>query len=96
MKPFIKQDAWHERADTKSEIDDVIFAERKEIQYAYVVFDDHYYAATRAIFTFLEANGIHPRGRYGAWTYNAMEDCVIAGREVAALIDALPTAKAAS
>jgi protoporphyrinogen oxidase len=67
--------------------DDVVFAERKEIQYAYVVFDDHYYPATRAIFSFLEDNGIYPRGRYGAWTYNAMEDCVIAGREVAALID---------
>jgi protoporphyrinogen oxidase len=67
--------------------EDVVFADRKEIQYAYVVFDDHYYPATRAIFAFLEANGIYPRGRYGAWTYNAMEDCVIAGREVAALID---------
>ena len=69
--------------------DDVVFAEPKEIQYAYVVFDHHYYAATGAIFRFLEANGIYPRGRYGAWTYNAMEDCVLAGREVAATIDAL-------
>jgi protoporphyrinogen oxidase len=68
---------------------DVVFAERKEIQYAYVVFDDHYYPATQAIFAFLEANRIYPRGRYGAWTYNAMEDCVLAGREVAATIDAL-------
>ena len=40
------------------------------------------------IFAFLEKNGIYPRGRYGAWTYNAMEDCVLAGREVAAVIDA--------
>ena len=79
--------------------DDVVFAERKEIQYAYVVFDDNYYAATRAIFAFLEANGIYPRGRYGAWTYNAMEDCVLAGREVAGLVDALaaaPVAQAAA
>ncbi|MBC8131376.1 MAG: FAD-dependent oxidoreductase [Deltaproteobacteria bacterium] len=67
--------------------EDVVFAEPKEIEYAYVVFDQHYYAATTAIFRFLEANGIYPRGRYGAWTYNAMEDCVIAGREVAAQID---------
>ncbi|HEV3030783.1 MAG TPA: FAD-dependent oxidoreductase [Polyangia bacterium] len=76
--------------------DDVVFAERKEIQYAYVVFDDHYYAATRAIFSFLEANGIYPRGRYGAWTYNAMEDCVLAGRDVAALVDTLPAAPGAA
>jgi protoporphyrinogen oxidase len=67
--------------------EDVVFAEEKQIEYAYVVFDQHYYQATRAIFAFLEANAIHPRGRYGAWTYNAMEDCVLAGREVAALID---------
>jgi protoporphyrinogen oxidase len=66
---------------------DVVFAEPKQIEYAYVVFDHHYYAATRAIFAFLEANDIHPRGRYGAWTYNAMEDCVLAGREVAGLVD---------
>jgi protoporphyrinogen oxidase len=70
--------------------EDVVFAEPKEIQYAYVVFDHHYYASTTEIFRFLEANDIYPRGRYGAWTYNAMEDCVIAGREVAATIDALP------
>jgi len=69
--------------------EDVVFVEPKEIQYAYVVFDHHYYASTTRIFHFLEANGIYPRGRYGAWTYNAMEDCVIAGREIAATIDGL-------
>ena len=74
--------------------EDVVFAERKEIEYAYVVFDDNYYAATRAIFSFLEANDIYPRGRYGAWTYNAMEDCVLAGREVAELIDGSSMAEA--
>ena len=69
---------------------DVVFAQPMQIEYAYVVFDQHYYDATRTIFAFLESNAIHPRGRYGAWTYNAMEDCVLAGREVAALIDATP------
>lgn len=67
--------------------DDLVFTEEKQIEYAYVVFDRHYYQATRTIFAFLESNGIYPRGRYGAWTYNAMEDCVLAGREVAASID---------
>jgi protoporphyrinogen oxidase len=74
------------------DVNDVVFAEPKEIEYAYVVFDQHYYEATRVIFAFLEQNAIHPRGRYGAWTYNAMEDCVLAGREVAALIDATESA----
>jgi protoporphyrinogen oxidase len=74
-------------AGALGEAGDVVFTEEKQIEYAYVVFDQHYYQATRAIFGFLEENGIYPRGRYGAWTYNAMEDCVLAGREVAALID---------
>jgi protoporphyrinogen oxidase len=68
--------------------EDVVFADQKHIEYAYVVFDQHYYPATTAIFRFLEEHGIYPRGRYGSWTYNAMEDCVLAGREVAAKIDA--------
>ncbi|HEX7508725.1 MAG TPA: FAD-dependent oxidoreductase [Polyangia bacterium] len=66
---------------------DVLFADAREIDYAYVVFDDQYYAATSAIFAFLESHAIYPRGRYGSWTYNAMEDCLIAGREVAATIE---------
>jgi protoporphyrinogen oxidase len=75
---------------------DVVFAEPMQIEYAYVVFDQHYYAATRTIFEFLEANAIYPRGRYGAWTYNAMEDCVLAGREVAGRIDRLGAERSAS
>lgn len=70
--------------------DDVLFADARDIDYAYVVFDDHYYAATSAIFAFLEAHGIYSRGRYGSWTYNSMEDSLLAGREVAATIDAIP------
>ena len=70
---------------------DVLFADAREIDYAYVVFDDHYYAATSAIFAFLESHAIYSRGRYGSWTYNAMEDCLIAGREVAATIEAKST-----
>ena len=66
---------------------DVLFADAREIDYAYVVFDEHYYAATSAIFAFLEKHAIFSRGRYGSWTYNAMEDCLIAGREVAATLD---------
>jgi hypothetical protein len=72
---------------------DVRFADAREIEHAYVVFDEHYAAATTAIFRFLESHTIYSRGRYGAWTYNAMEDCLLAGREVAATIDAAPGSK---
>lgn len=66
--------------------EDVLFCEARELRFAYVVFDDHYYAALAAIVPFLEARRIYPRGRYGSWTYNSMEDCILAGRDVAALI----------
>jgi protoporphyrinogen oxidase len=68
--------------------DDLLFADLHELQYAYVVFDDNYYAATETIRAWLERHDIYPRGRYGSWTYNSMEDCILAGREVAATIDA--------
>jgi protoporphyrinogen oxidase len=63
--------------------DDVLFAELKEIQYAYVVFDHAYYASVQTITRWLESQHIYPRGRYGSWTYNAMEDCILAGRDIA-------------
>lgn len=68
--------------------EDILFADLMEIEYAYVVFDDHYYAATETIRSWLESQGIFPRGRYGYWTYNSMEDCLLAGREVAETISA--------
>jgi protoporphyrinogen oxidase len=62
---------------------DVLFADLRELEHAYVIFDHNYYAATRLIRPWLEERGIYPRGRYGYWTYNSMEDCILAGREVA-------------
>ncbi|HZS37499.1 MAG TPA: FAD-dependent oxidoreductase, partial [Polyangia bacterium] len=68
--------------------DDILFAELKELKYAYVVFDDHYYGAVAAITRFLEQHDVYPRGRYGSWIYNAMEDSILAGREVALRLSA--------
>jgi protoporphyrinogen oxidase len=68
--------------------DDLLFADLREIEYAYVVFDDNYYPALAALMPFLESHGIYPRGRYGSWTYNSMEDCLMLGREIAAQLAA--------
>ncbi len=68
--------------------DDVLFAEMKELKYAYVVFDDHYFEAVGTITRWLEQHGIYPRGRYGSWIYNSMEDSLMAGRDTARLIAA--------
>lgn len=66
--------------------DDILFADLREITYAYVVFDHHYYEALARLMPFLESHRIYPRGRYGSWTYNSMEDCMMLGRDVAQLI----------
>lgn len=76
--------------------DDLLFADLHELTYAYVVFDDHYYSATETIRGWLESHDIYPRGRYGYWTYNSMEDCILAGREVAGTIEAKLAADKAS
>jgi protoporphyrinogen oxidase len=76
--------------------EDLLFADLHELRYAYVVFDDNYYPATETIRGWLESQDIYPRGRYGFWTYNSMEDCILAGREVAQVIEAKLAADMAS
>lgn len=70
--------------------EDILFAELKELAYAYVVFDHSYYDALANLIPYLEAHGVFPRGRYGSWTYNSMEDCMMLGRDVAQRILQLP------
>lgn len=67
--------------------DDLLFADLHELKYAYVVFDDSYYGATALIRSWLEERLIFPRGRYGYWYYNAMEDSILQGREAAFTIE---------
>jgi protoporphyrinogen oxidase len=70
--------------------EELVFAEPREIKYAYVIFDERYESALARIHPYLERSRIYSRGRYGAWIYNAMEDSIMSGRETAALCDALP------
>lgn len=63
--------------------EDVLFVQERRIEYAYVVFDDEHAAAVREIQGWLASVGVRSCGRYGAWTYNSMEDSMIAGREAA-------------
>lgn len=68
--------------------DDVVFAELREIECAYVLFDDAYAPATATIHEWLASVGIRACGRYGAWIYNSMEDSIIQGMEAAAWAEA--------
>jgi len=65
-------------------VDDVAFMSPRKIEYAYVVFDHHYFSALEVIKPFLKENNIVSHGRYGAWNYSSMEDALIYGREAAA------------
>ncbi|MCK5797786.1 MAG: FAD-dependent oxidoreductase [Deltaproteobacteria bacterium] len=72
-----------------SDVNDVLFADERVIDPAYVVFDEHYADATQTIHAYLESQRIFSRGRYGAWIYNAMEDSLLAGKKAAARVMAL-------
>jgi len=62
---------------------DILFAEPRRIDHAYVVFDHDYYGALAVIQPFLEQNGIVSAGRYGGWNYSSMEDALLFGRDAA-------------
>ncbi len=63
--------------------EDVLFTDVREIEYAYVVFDDAYAPSTEVIHEWLQTVGIRSCGRYGAWVYNSMEDSMLQGAAAA-------------
>lgn len=64
----------------------VKFALVRDIQTAYVVFDGAHAEATTTIRAHFAARGVWSTGRYGAWTYNSMEDTILQGMEAAAWV----------
>ncbi len=68
--------------------DSIEHYERRNIEYAYVVFDKNYLKSTETIHGWLKKNGIYSIGRYGRWTYNSMETAIIDGYQTADAIRA--------
>jgi protoporphyrinogen oxidase len=62
---------------------DILFAEPRRIDHAYVVFDHSYYDALAVIQPFLDQQEIVSAGRYGGWNYSSMEDALLFGRDAA-------------
>lgn len=56
------------------------------IPYGYVIFDKAYHQARKTILDYLNRNAIHCIGRWGNWEYSAMEDALLAGKEMAGKI----------
>lgn len=68
--------------------DDIAFTELRHEECAYVLFDDACREATAVVHRWLAEVGVRSCGRYGAWTYNSMEDSIIQGMEAAAWAEA--------
>ena len=65
---------------------DIQFIDPHFIPYAYVIYDQNYLKAVPPIHAFLNKKHIFSIGRYGAWHYSSMEDALLMGREVSALL----------
>jgi len=63
--------------------DDLDFADYRKIDYGYVIFHDEYFSDMEIVKEFARAEDINFIGRYGRWTYNAMENAIIDGLETA-------------
>jgi protoporphyrinogen oxidase len=62
---------------------DIAFARLRKIDFAYVIFDHHYFDALGIIKPFLGEQRILAAGRYGDWNYSSMEDALLFGRTAA-------------
>jgi protoporphyrinogen oxidase len=61
----------------------VLFAKKRTIEHAYVVFDHAYFESVDKVQSFLKDRDILSTGRYGGWNYSSMEDALLFGREAA-------------
>ncbi|HNS98832.1 MAG TPA: FAD-dependent oxidoreductase [Polyangiaceae bacterium] len=61
----------------------VLFAEHRTIEHAYVIFDHAYYASVDSVHGFLKDQDILSTGRYGGWNYSSMEDALLFGQAAA-------------
>jgi protoporphyrinogen oxidase len=77
-------------------VDDIRFSRTRDIEYAYVVFDEDHAPATATIFAWLDRVGVRSCGRYGAWIYNSMEDSILSGLAAAQWVDGHTEAAAAT
>ncbi len=55
----------------------------KNIEYAYVVYDHQWKAATEALKSYLRSVGLIPCGRFGEWAYLWMDDAIQSGKRAA-------------
>ena len=62
---------------------DLLFAAFREHRWGYVIYDRFCARAREKLLEFYRDQDVHSIGRYGAWTYNSMEDAILDGMKVA-------------
>jgi hypothetical protein len=78
-----------ERMGAIGSADDVLFVEQRDVEHAYVVFDDARRAAVDLLLGWLAGHRVFSCGRYGGWTYGSMEDAILDGFLAAGRVMAL-------
>jgi len=61
----------------------LLFAAFRTHPWGYVIFDKNCARARETLLSHYASNGIQSIGRYGAWTYNSMEDAILDGLRAA-------------
>ena len=59
-----------------------------DIQFAYVIFDEHRHAHLQNLIEYLESRDIYTAGRYGRWEYFSMEDSILSGKSASEAVAA--------
>jgi protoporphyrinogen oxidase len=54
-----------------------------DIEFAYVLFDEHRHSHLQNLIDYLESRDIYTAGRYGRWEYFSMEDSILSGKSIA-------------
>jgi protoporphyrinogen oxidase len=73
VRAFLRERGWL-GDDREIEVEEI-----RHLRYGYVVFDEHYFPSRERILGWLQAAGVHSKGRYGGWVYASMEDAMWEG-----------------
>jgi protoporphyrinogen oxidase len=64
--------------------DEILFTDRTDTRFAYIVYDHRFEERKRAALAWLDQVGLVPLGRFGSYEYWNSDQCVIAARKLAA------------
>ncbi|MDD4899138.1 MAG: FAD-dependent oxidoreductase [Candidatus Omnitrophica bacterium] len=63
--------------------DKILIQDSNDIKYGYIIYDRLRAPSLKSINGYLRKQRVFPLGRYGAWSYKSMEDCLLDGKQIA-------------